>query len=103
LDLSDGVLQAALEARKAALGMGRAGNLDFIQQEMERFLEAQPEAPISFRVEKEENKLYLEFPAFSRRGLRPQDVVGAVFGLDNASPRLTRERLVFRPAAEPSD
>jgi len=41
-------------------------------------------------------RLYLELPSLSRRGLRPQDVVSAVFGLENPSVRLTRERLVFR-------
>jgi len=100
LDLSDADLRAALEDRKAALGMGHIDDLDFIRQEMARFLQGQAGAPISSRVDREENKLYLEFPALSRRGLRPQDVVSAVFGLDNASPRLTRERLVFRPAGE---
>jgi hypothetical protein len=63
---------------------------------MARFLEGQPEVPMASRVSVEENKLYLEFPAFFRRGLRPQDVVSAVFGLENASSRLTRELIVFR-------
>jgi len=96
LDLSDEVFCAALEARKAALGMSHVDNLDFVRQEMARFLEGQAEFPIASRVSVEENKLYLEYPALFRRGLRPQDVVSAVFGLENASPRLTRERLLFR-------
>ncbi|MBP1768240.1 MAG: hypothetical protein H6P98_2355, partial [Candidatus Aminicenantes bacterium] len=100
LDLSDARFRAALEDRKAAHGMGHIDDLDFNRQEMARFLQGQAGAPISSRVDREENTLYLEFPALSRRGLRPQDVVSAVFGLDNASPRLTRERLVFQPAGE---
>jgi radical SAM-linked protein len=100
LDLADGALRAALERRKAALGMGHVDDLDFVRQEMERFLEGHEGGLISVRVECAANRLYLQWPALSRRGLRPQDVVGAVFGLDNASPRLTRERLVFGPSAE---
>jgi radical SAM family uncharacterized protein/radical SAM-linked protein len=96
LDLSDEALGAALEARKAALGMTPVDNRGFIRQEMARFVKEQAGFPLSFRVDVEENKLYLEFPALLRRGLRPQDVVSTVFGLDNASFRLTRERLIFR-------
>ena len=98
LDLLDTVLREALERRKVELGKAQVDDFEFVRQEMSRFLEGQAGAPISSRVDREENKLYLEFPALSRRGLRPQDVVSAVFGLDLASPRLTRECLVFRPA-----
>jgi radical SAM family uncharacterized protein/radical SAM-linked protein len=103
LDLADSVLCEALERRKAGLGMDRVDDLDFIGQELERFLEGQQAGElISARIDREKNTLYLEFPALSRRGLRPQDLVSAVFGLDNAPPRLTRERLVM-PSSGPPD
>jgi radical SAM family uncharacterized protein/radical SAM-linked protein len=96
LDLSDEALGAALEARKAERGMTQVDHPDFIRQEMARFIQGQTGGSVSFRLDAKENKLFLEFPALVRRGFRPQDVVSAVFGLDRASFRLTRERLLFR-------
>jgi radical SAM family uncharacterized protein/radical SAM-linked protein len=99
LDLKDESVCAALAARKTAIGEGEVGDLDFIQNELARLIEAHPGSLDGFWVDGAEMKLYLELPALSRRGLRPQDVVNSVFGLENASARLTRERLVFRPDA----
>jgi radical SAM family uncharacterized protein/radical SAM-linked protein len=100
LDLKDADVCAALGARKATLGTPDVSDLDFIQNEMVRFIEGHPGSQAAFRLDKNELELYLELPALSRRGLRPQDVVTAVFGLENASVRLTRERLVFGQAGD---
>jgi len=100
LDLRDEDVSAALEARKTSLGNRPISDIDFIQNELARLIEGHPGCRAAFRVDKSEMKLYLELPALSCRGLRPQDVVSAVFGLENASVRLTRERLVFGQAGD---
>jgi radical SAM-linked protein len=103
LDLKDEEVASALEARRRSLGIGTVDDVAFVQSEMARFAEKNPGSLASFRIDKEAMKLYLELPALSRRGLRPQDIVSAVAGLENASFRLTRERLVFRQEKEPPD
>jgi hypothetical protein len=100
LDLKDLDVRAALEARKTSLGARPIDDIDFIQNELGRLIEGNPGFPIAFRVDRSEMRLYLELPALSRRGHRPPDVVSAVFGLENASVRLTRERLVFGQAGD---
>ncbi len=95
LDLKNPDVLAALEARKPSLGARPVDDIEFIQNEMIRFVDGHPGFQLATWVDKSEMKLYLEFPPLSRRGLRPQDVVSAVFGLENASVRLTRERLVM--------
>jgi radical SAM family uncharacterized protein/radical SAM-linked protein len=96
LGLKDPAVCAALEARKTAAKECQVGDLDFIRNELARIIEGYPGSFEAFWVDRAEMKLYLELPALSRRGLRPQDIVNAVIGLENASARLTRERLVFR-------
>jgi len=96
LDLKDADVCAALEARKMKTGGAKLDDLDFIQKELAHLVEGHPGSLDAFWVDKAEMKFYLELPALSRRGLRPQDVINAVFGLENASARLTRERLIFR-------
>jgi len=108
LDLKDAEVCAALEARKSSLGTRQISDIDFIQNEMARLIEGHPGFQGASWVDKSEMKLYLELPHLSRRGLRPQDVVSAVFGLENAAVRLTRERLVSwqdgdRPSRPASD
>jgi hypothetical protein len=95
LDLRDPDVRAALEARKTSLGARPIDDLDFVQNEMVRFIAGHPGFQAASWVDKSEMKLYLELPPLSRRGFRPQDVVSAVFGLENSSARLIRERLVF--------
>jgi radical SAM-linked protein len=89
-------VRAALAGRKAGPGTASLPDIDFVQEEMARFMREHPECRAAFRLDGGAMKLYLELPALSRRGLRPQDVIASVFGLENATPRLTRERLVFR-------
>jgi len=100
LDLKDPDVRAALKARNTSPGARPIDDLDFIQNEMARFIAGHPGFQAASWVDKSEMKLYLELPPLSRPGLRPQDVVSAVFGLENASVRLTRERLVFRQEGE---
>jgi radical SAM family uncharacterized protein/radical SAM-linked protein len=100
LDLKEPDVRAALKARKTSPGARPIDDLDFIQNEMARFIAGHPGFQAASWVDKSEMKLYLELPPLSRPGLRPQDVVSAVFGLENASVRLTRERLVFRQEGE---
>jgi len=100
LDLRDEEVVATLEARKHSLEAWTVSDVDFIQTEMSRFLEQNPGSRAAFKVDESRMKLYLELPALSHRGLRPQDIIGAVIGLENASVRLTRERLVFWPETD---
>jgi len=100
LDLRDEEVVATLKARKHSLKARTVSDVDFIQTEMSRFLEQNPGSRAAFKVDESRMKLYLELPALSHRGLRPQDIIGAVIGLENASVRLTRERLVFWPETD---
>ena len=96
LDLRDQEVCAALTARRASIETPQASDIDFIRDEMAHFIEGNPGCRAAFKVDETGMKLTLELPALSSRGLRAQDMVASVFGLKNASSRLTRERLVFR-------
>jgi len=96
LDLRDQEVCAALTARRASIETPQASDIDFIRDEMAHFIEGNPGWRAAFKVDETGMKLTLELPALSSRGLRAQDMVASVFGLKNASSRLTRERLVFR-------
>ena len=96
LDLRDEEVLAALKARRASLETPPGSDIDFIQNEMAHFIQNNPGCRTAFKVDESELKLTLELPLLSGRGLRAQDIVTSVFGLKNASARLTRERLVFR-------
>jgi radical SAM-linked protein len=97
LDLKDETVREALAAKKTGAGEYETGDLDFVQSELARLIKEHPGLLIGSKVDGVEMKLYLELPVLSRRGLRPQDVVNAVLGLENASAHLTRERFVFQP------
>jgi hypothetical protein len=101
LSLDEEEVRAALDARKARLGNRSTSNFDCAREEMARFMREHPEARAAFRLDAAAMKLYLELPAQARRGLRPQDVIASAFGLENATPRLTRERLLVRSEADP--
>jgi radical SAM-linked protein len=102
LDLTDDDVAAALEARKILLGARTVDDADFIRNSLADFIARNVGSQLAFRLDPDEGKLFLELPALSRRGLRPQDIVSAVIGLDTPSVRLTRERLIFRLGAERS-
>jgi hypothetical protein len=101
LDLGGEDVIAALKARKVSLGAQALSDVDFVESELARFSEKNPGSAAAFQVDRRGNRIILELPALCRRGLRPQDIVGAVTGLDNPSVYLIRERLSFRPKAEP--
>ena len=103
LDLGDQDVIAALEARKDSLGARAVSDVDFVESELTSFTERNPGSSAAFQVDRRENRLILELPALCRRGLRPQDIISAVTGLDNPSVYLARERLVFRPHGEPHE
>ncbi|MBN2408853.1 MAG: TIGR03960 family B12-binding radical SAM protein [Candidatus Aminicenantes bacterium] len=94
LDLRDDHVQSQLEACIRSGGAQAENELDFVRREMDAFLARNPDYPVAFRLDEEKKRLVLEFPKSSRRGLRPQDVMGEVFGIKNASYRLTREGFV---------
>ena len=96
LNLKDDEVHAALEAKRASLETPPGSDIDFIRNETARFIEGNPGCRAVFKMDEAELKLWLELPVLSGRGLRAQDIVASVFGLKNASTRLTRERLVFR-------
>lgn len=103
LDLGGEDVTAALKARKVSLGAQAISDVNFVESELARFIEKNPGSAAAFSVDRRRKSLILELPALCRRGLRPQDIVGAVAGLDNSSVCLIRERLVFRPKAEPDE
>ena len=101
LDFGNEWVQAALRAKKASSGTPHLADADFVQNETARFIGVHPGCRVDFRVDRGQGKLYLELPTPSFRGLRPQDIVSAVFGLKNASSRLVRERLILREPGVP--
>ncbi|MGB7293955.1 MAG: TIGR03936 family radical SAM-associated protein, partial [Candidatus Aminicenantales bacterium] len=104
LDLRDDHVRPHLEARTRSAGAEAQSELGFIRREMSAFLARHPDFPAAFRLDEERDRLVFEFPHLSRRGLRPQDVIGEVFGLKNASFRLTREGFIVSEAGEaPTD
>jgi radical SAM family uncharacterized protein/radical SAM-linked protein len=96
LSLRDSEVQAALKARRELLKTPPGSDIDFIRNETARFVESYPGSRAVFKVDEGALKLWLEIPLLSGRGFRAQDIVASIFGLKNASARLTRERLVFR-------
>ena len=94
LDFMDGTVRSHLEARKVSTGSEAQTDFEFVRRESERFLARHPDSGAFFRVDEERMRLVLELPHPSRRGLRPQDIVAEVCGLESASFRLTREGFV---------
>jgi radical SAM-linked protein len=94
LDLRDEAVRSALEKKKTSAGEGTRGDLDFIEKGMTEFLAGHPDSQAVFRLEEMGRRFVLEVPHMSSRGFRPQDIVAEVFGIRNASFRLTRERFI---------
>ncbi len=94
LDLSDWAVRSALEERKKSAGEGARSDSDFIEREMTELLARHPDSQAVFRLEEGGRRFVLELPHLSSRSLRPQDVVTEVFGIRNASFRLTREGFI---------
>jgi radical SAM family uncharacterized protein/radical SAM-linked protein len=109
LDLRDRDVRRELKARKRSAGAEEQGDDEFVRRAMTEFLAGHPDSQADFRLDGEGRRFILELPYESRRGLRPQDIVAEVFGLNNASFRLTREGFVIpgkgegRPAAPEPD
>lgn len=101
LDLKDDRVRPHLEARRRSAGAAETeSDLEFVRREMNAFLAKYPDSRVVFRLDEEEKRLVLECPHLNRRGLRPQDLVKEVLGLENASFRMTREGFVVYEAGE---
>jgi radical SAM family uncharacterized protein/radical SAM-linked protein len=95
VDLQDSEVRRALEARMMDKSAERSKELEFVEKEMKRFLDQNLESRAVAWVDRRRRRLFLQLPHLSRRNLRPQDVISAVLGIDNASFYLTRERFIF--------
>ena len=100
LDLRDRRVCSHLEARKKAAGAETLSDPDFVRRELAGFAARHPDSRSVFRLDEENGMLILELPHASGRGQRPQDIIGEVFGLENASFRLVREGFVGPEADE---
>ncbi len=91
LDLRDRDVLFGLENRKRNAGAEAQSDFDFIRREWAELLARHPESQAVLRLDEAGMRVVIELPHLSRRGLRPQDAVAEIFGLRNASFRLTRE------------
>ena len=100
LDLGDDHIRPCLESRVESAGLEKQNVFELVRREMSGYLAGHPDFPAAFRVDEGKERLILELPHLSRRGLRPQDIVGEVFGLENAAFRLTREGFIVAESGE---
>jgi hypothetical protein len=94
IDLKDPSVRCALKTRKAAGNAATERDFGFIDRDLAGLLKGEGGA-VGWSLDKKRQKLFFELPALSRRGLRPQDIVSKVFGLENPAFFLTRERFIF--------
>jgi radical SAM family uncharacterized protein/radical SAM-linked protein len=96
VDLGNPDVKKAVET--GMLERRRPGDNDqeFILEEMSEFWRQNPDALLSFWLDKKKKRLFLGLPHSPRRGLRAQDIVEQIFGLPYSSFYLTRERFILQ-------
>lgn len=99
VDLDDRDVRRNLDARRSAAGMAfRDDDIGLISASATAALGTAVAAAVKLSVDKRKRLLLMELPASPRKGARAQDIVAAVFGLEQPAFYLTRERFIY---AEP--
>jgi radical SAM family uncharacterized protein/radical SAM-linked protein len=88
-------VRCALDAQKAGGGAAAEDDLEFIRRGVAASFGAEALSSIRLSCDRKKRVLLLELPVLSARGVRPQDIVAAVFGLESPAFYLTRERFIF--------
>ncbi|NIM89535.1 MAG: TIGR03960 family B12-binding radical SAM protein [Candidatus Aminicenantes bacterium] len=76
--------------------MSASNNYEMVQELIESFLKQNSEALESYYLDKKQGKLYLSWNFSQVKGVRPQDIIEDIFGIDNPVFFLTREEILFK-------
>jgi len=95
VDLDDPDVRRALNDRQADAGRPAGDDLEFISAEVASAFGAEVSGSVRLSMDKRTHRLRMVFPASPIKGARPQDVIAAVFGLEQPAFYLTRESFIF--------
>ncbi len=95
-DLKNREVLEVIEKHKKEKKIFTLNNYEIVQQLIELFLKQNSKARESFYLDKKKGKLYLSSNFSREKGVRPQDIIGDIFGIDNPVFLLTREEVLFK-------
>lgn len=100
VNLKSREIQDALKEKKDRQDATVTDIFAFVEEKMAALLSQNPDVALSYSVDKKKQRLTLQLSNSSRRRLRPQDIIGQVFGLLHPAFVLVRERFIFQAEGE---
>jgi radical SAM family uncharacterized protein/radical SAM-linked protein len=95
-DLKNREVREVIEKHKREKKMFSLNNYEMVQQLIELFLEKNSESHLRYFLDEKEGKLYLSFNYSPEKGIRPQEIMEDIFGIENSVFFLTREDALFK-------
>jgi len=95
-DLENNEVIEAIENHRREKKMPSLDNYEIAHQLIELFLKNNEESQVGFSLDEKEGKLYFSMNYYQEKGIRPQEIIKEIFGIQNSVFFLTREEVLFK-------